>query len=115
MPYGLVMDGQLRDLGDLQYLLSPQACHRGAASVTDTSSRAVCYSPMGPGYRQAAHACTLPLSPSHDLAIGGPASSLVILLLLKCFQLSSSSWALQAKTAASVFTSTLCVDTWRRT
>ena len=26
LPYGLVVDGQLRDLGDLKYLLSPQAC-----------------------------------------------------------------------------------------
>ena len=25
MPYGLVVDGQLRKLGDVKYLLSPQA------------------------------------------------------------------------------------------
>ena len=29
MPYGLVVDGQLRDLGDVKYLLSPQACLLG--------------------------------------------------------------------------------------
>lgn len=29
MPYGLVVDGQLRELGDVKYLLSPQACFLG--------------------------------------------------------------------------------------
>lgn len=28
MPYGLVVNGQLRDLGDIKYLLSPQVTHQ---------------------------------------------------------------------------------------
>ena len=41
MPYGLVVDGQLRELGDVKYLLSPQACPccmRNAATLCSEKS-----------------------------------------------------------------------------